>query len=203
MDDHRWERLEKQLRSMKFDQEEMLTHMRVGQESMMKRMEEISVEIKIHLQRSFLPNTHNDDNPFIDHRDPTTTNLVSLENSITQVSPKTDPIASPETLPPKINPSAPQTQKIQSLQLQNQQPLDQNHRPPIITQKNYQTHLLQNLYPSTQKTITVFNPHKTTKDHRLVQIWTLNDKQAISTSERPPRKMIKSIQDISKFKSTS
>jgi TolA-binding protein len=48
MDDHRWERLEKQLRSMKSDQEEMLTHMRVGQESMMKRMEEISVEIKIH-----------------------------------------------------------------------------------------------------------------------------------------------------------
>jgi hypothetical protein len=33
---------------MKSDQEEMLTHMRVGQESMMKRMEEISVEIKIH-----------------------------------------------------------------------------------------------------------------------------------------------------------
>jgi TolA-binding protein len=79
MDDHHWERLEKQLRSMKSDQEEMLTHMCVGQESMMKRMEEV--------------------------------------NSITQASPKTDPIASPETPPPKINPLAPQTPKIQSLQL--------------------------------------------------------------------------------------
>ncbi len=38
MDDHRWERLEKQLRSMKSDQEEMLTYMCVGQESMMKQI---------------------------------------------------------------------------------------------------------------------------------------------------------------------
>jgi hypothetical protein len=78
-------------------------------------MEEISIEIKIHSQQSFLPNTHNDDNPSIDHHDPTTTKPVSLENSITQASPKTDPIASPKTPPRKINPSAPQTPKIQSL----------------------------------------------------------------------------------------
>jgi len=66
----------------------------------------------------------------------TTTKPVSLKNSITP-SPNPDPITSSEATPPEINPSAPQTPKIQSLQSQNQQTLDQNHKPPIITQKNH------------------------------------------------------------------
>jgi hypothetical protein len=47
--------------------------------------------------------------------DLTTTKPVRSENSITQPSPKTDPITSLEVPPSKINPSAPQTPKIELL----------------------------------------------------------------------------------------
>jgi hypothetical protein len=67
MDNHHWERLEKQLRSMKSDQEEMLTHMRVGQESMMKRMKEICVAMKKCLKHTL----SHDDHYSIKPHDPT------------------------------------------------------------------------------------------------------------------------------------
>jgi hypothetical protein len=67
------------------------------------------------------------------------------------------------------------------------------HRPtnPSLIEKIHQPHLLQKLYLVTHRATTISNPHRTVKENRRVQIWTLGDKVAFPFSERPPRKRMK------------
>jgi hypothetical protein len=50
---------------------------------------------------------------------------------------------------------------------------------------------LQKPYLVTHEATTISNPHKTVKENRRVQIWTLGDKVAFPLFERPPRKRMK------------
>jgi hypothetical protein len=67
------------------------------------------------------------------------------------------------------------------------------HRPtnPSLIEKIHQPYLLQKLYLVTHRATTISNPHKTVKENRRVQIWTLGDKVAFPFSKRPPRKRMK------------
>jgi uncharacterized coiled-coil protein SlyX len=62
---------------------------------------------------------------------------------------------------------------------------------PSLTKKIHQPTLLQKLYLVTYRATTISNPHRTVKENRRVQIWTLGDKVAFPLSERPPRKRMK------------
>jgi hypothetical protein len=62
---------------------------------------------------------------------------------------------------------------------------------PSLIEKIHQPDLLQKLYLVIHGATTISNPHKTIKENRRVQIWTLGNKVAFPLSKRPPRKRMK------------